>query len=100
MAVDECRPQVVMATGQVLLQRFYCKKSFTKYPVKVCPPSLQPPSDTLILIGCAPRIPISTLSHPRCTVRVLLPRVQMSIRRQLGCQAVDGVRVQHGWSDG
>jgi len=27
-------PQVVMATGQVLLQRFYCKKSFTKYPVK------------------------------------------------------------------
>mmetsp|Transcript_325 Transcript_325/g.681 ORF Transcript_325/g.681 Transcript_325/m.681 type:complete len:467 (+) Transcript_325:104-1504(+) len=27
-------PQAVMATGQVLLHRFYCKKSFTKYPVK------------------------------------------------------------------
>jgi hypothetical protein len=53
-----------MATGQVLLQRFYCKKSFTKYPVKVRPPSLQSPSDTLILVGCVSRNSISTLSHP------------------------------------
>ena len=28
-------PQAVMATGQVLLQRFYCKCSLKDYPVKV-----------------------------------------------------------------
>lgn len=28
-------PQVVMCTGQVLLQRFYCKRSLTQYDVKV-----------------------------------------------------------------
>ena len=27
-------PQAVAATGQVLLQRFYCKESLTKYDVK------------------------------------------------------------------
>ena len=27
-------PQAVAATGQVLLQRFYCKESFMKYDVK------------------------------------------------------------------
>ena len=26
-----------MATGQVLMHRYYCKKSMTKYPVKVRP---------------------------------------------------------------
>lgn len=30
-----CRPQVVMATGQVLLHRFYCKQSFARFSVKV-----------------------------------------------------------------
>ena len=29
-------PQAVAATGQVLLQRFYCKESLMKYDVKVC----------------------------------------------------------------
>lgn len=28
-------PQVVMATGQVLFHRFYCKKSMAKYDVEV-----------------------------------------------------------------
>lgn len=28
-------PQAVMATGQVLLQRFYCKKSLVAHDVKV-----------------------------------------------------------------
>eukprot|EP00976_Prorocentrum_cordatum_P063531 1177121-Prorocentrum_minimum.AAC.4 len=28
-------PQAVMATGQVLFHRYYCKKSFTKHAVKV-----------------------------------------------------------------
>lgn len=28
-------PQAVMATGQVLLQRFYCKKSLKEYSIKV-----------------------------------------------------------------
>jgi hypothetical protein len=28
-------PQVVMCTGQVLLQRFFCKRSLTQYDVKV-----------------------------------------------------------------
>ena len=28
-------PQVVMATGQVLFHRFYCKQSMTEYDVKV-----------------------------------------------------------------
>jgi hypothetical protein len=28
-------PQAVAATGQVLLQRFYCKRSFKQYNVKV-----------------------------------------------------------------
>lgn len=30
-----CRPQAVMATGQVLFHRFYCKKSFARFNVKV-----------------------------------------------------------------
>ena len=36
------RPQAVMATGQVLFHRFYCKKSFARFNVKVklCLPSL------------------------------------------------------------
>jgi hypothetical protein len=29
------RPQAVMATGQVLFHRFYCKKSFARFNVKV-----------------------------------------------------------------
>ncbi|PKA64590.1 Cyclin-L1-1 [Apostasia shenzhenica] len=29
-----CRPQAVMATGQVLFHRFYCKKSFARFSVK------------------------------------------------------------------
>ena len=29
------RPQAVMATGQVLFHRFYCKKSFARFDVKV-----------------------------------------------------------------
>lgn len=29
------RPQAVMATGQVLFHRFYCKKSFALFNVKV-----------------------------------------------------------------
>jgi hypothetical protein len=28
----------VAATAQVLLQRFYCKRSFTDFNVKVCAP--------------------------------------------------------------
>ena len=28
-------PQVVMATGQILLQRFYCKRSLKDFSVKV-----------------------------------------------------------------
>ncbi|KAG5549325.1 hypothetical protein RHGRI_014617 [Rhododendron griersonianum] len=28
-------PQAVMATGQVLFHRFYCKKSFVRFNVKV-----------------------------------------------------------------
>lgn len=32
--------QAVMATGQILLQRFYCKKSLKEYNIKVsCPPA-------------------------------------------------------------
>lgn len=30
-----CAAQVVAATGQVLLHRFYCKQSMTEYDVKV-----------------------------------------------------------------
>jgi hypothetical protein len=30
-------PQVVMATGQVLFHRFYCKKSFKECPLEVRP---------------------------------------------------------------
>uniref|UniRef100_A0A2P2JYC5 Cyclin-L1-1-like n=1 Tax=Rhizophora mucronata TaxID=61149 RepID=A0A2P2JYC5_RHIMU len=33
------RPQAVMATGQVLFHRFYCKKSFARFNVKVKPSS-------------------------------------------------------------
>jgi len=29
-------PQVVMATGQILLQRFYCKRSLRDFSIKVC----------------------------------------------------------------
>lgn len=29
------RPQAVMATGQVLFHRFYCKRSFARFDVKV-----------------------------------------------------------------
>lgn len=32
------RPQAVMATGQVLFHRFYCKKSFARFDVKVSSP--------------------------------------------------------------
>ena len=31
-------PQVVMATGQVLFHRFFCKQSMVKFNVKVCRP--------------------------------------------------------------
>ena len=33
---DSYRPQVTMATGQVLFHRFYYRKSFREYDVKVC----------------------------------------------------------------
>lgn len=33
--LDCFRPQAVMATGQVLFHRFYCKKSFARFSVKV-----------------------------------------------------------------
>ena len=36
-------PQAVAATGQVLLQRFYCKESLMKYDVKVRPVLAAPP---------------------------------------------------------
>ena len=43
-------PQVVAATAQVLVQRFYCKRSLKKFDVKVrtaaatlCSPALLPP---------------------------------------------------------
>jgi len=90
-----------MATGQVLLQRFYCKKSFTKYPVKVLtlPPS-QPPSDTLILIGCVSRRPIYTTCHPRWNVSRGAFRVQMSIRRKPDVRRRRACGLQHGWSNG
>lgn len=32
-------PQAVMATGQVLLHRFYCKESMLKFNIKVRPSS-------------------------------------------------------------
>ncbi|XP_057961067.1 cyclin-L1-1 isoform X2 [Malania oleifera] len=34
MVVISSRPQAVMATGQVLFHRFYCKKSFARFNVK------------------------------------------------------------------
>ncbi|XP_030944198.1 cyclin-L1-1-like isoform X2 [Quercus lobata] len=34
MAVISSKPQAVMATGQVLFHRFYCKKSFARFNVK------------------------------------------------------------------
>lgn len=49
-----CRPQAVMATGQVLFHRFYCKKSFARFNVKVSffspLPQLQLPSKVLCVI--------------------------------------------------
>lgn len=33
---DSCRPQVTMATGQVLFHRFFYRKSFREYDVRVC----------------------------------------------------------------
>ena len=38
-------PQVVMATGQVLFHRFYCKQSMTEYDVKVGPGGAFPGRD-------------------------------------------------------
>lgn len=35
LVVGVSRPQAVMATGQVLFHRFYCKKSFARFNVKV-----------------------------------------------------------------
>lgn len=41
MVLNVIRPQAVMATGQVLFHRFYCKKSFARFNVKVCGPIIQ-----------------------------------------------------------
>lgn len=35
VSLNSNRPQAVMATGQVLFHRFYCKKSFARFGVKV-----------------------------------------------------------------
>lgn len=35
ISLSMLRPQAVMATGQVLFHRFYCKKSFARFNVKV-----------------------------------------------------------------
>lgn len=44
------RPQAVTATGQVLFHRFYCKKSFARFSVKVklCSPVILSQSLSLL----------------------------------------------------
>jgi hypothetical protein len=72
-------PQVVMATGQVLFHRFYCKVSMTEYDVKVRPPRARPAGHLPAPCASQPRVP-QDVATTCCWLASKLEEVKRRVR--------------------